>query len=326
MSGEIRGGSIPGATLYAQILNSADSRWNGSAFEAYVSANYSTYNILTAEQGNSGIYIASFPTTITTADSYEVVFYAQQGASPAEGDPIAGSESIEWTGTEITTTPGTVLGTMSGTAWLTYVLRALKRTDKNTEIFDATKDCIDDIRRRLVMPEDETEIQTTDTISTLGDYRINLEEDFGLLVGDVFVRGTDTQGWVLNKITKREFDEKYSIRGTDAGVRSRPKDYCIFAGQIWVGPVPDVVSYVYKINYTQDELSEYSTDSLSIPFTDRYRQILRWGILSGVYGDILKNDDQAAKFGTLFENGLAKIEKRNDRNRTGTIQVRYQGC
>lgn len=325
MSGELRGGSGSGNTLYANILNASAQRWNGSAFETFNAANYSTYTVTLTEQGNSGIYVGNFPPTITTPARYDVVYYLQDGGSPANGDHLAGTQVLDWDGAAVTTTPDVIPGAMSGTTWLAYVLRALKRTDKNTEVFDATKDKIDDIRSRLVMPDDETEIQTTDTITVLGDYQLDLETDFGMLIGQVFVLGTQNQGWALRQIDKQEFDEKYSVFGSGTAVRGIPKEFCIFGGKIYIGPTPDLTTYIYKINYTQDELAEYSASSLSVPFTDRYRQILRWGVLSDVYGDVLKNDDQAAKFGTLYENGLKKIQRRNDRNRSGVLQVRYQG-
>lgn len=325
MAGELRAGAATGFTLYARITNASSSWWNGSSFETYNAANYSNYVITLTEQGSTGIYVGDRPTGIVDVGSYEAVFYLQDGVSPADGDRIAGTQPFTILAGGATVTSPTIPGALDGADWLEYVLQAFKRTDKNTEIFEATKDVIDDIRTRFVLSDDEKEIQVTDTIATLGEYQLDLETDFGLLIADVYVQISSNYGYPLNKISKREFDEKYSVYGTGSSVRQPPKDYCIYAGKIYIGPVPDSIAYTYKINYGMDTRAAYDSNSSSIPFTNRYRRILRWGVLSYLYSDILKNDDQAAKFGTLFENGLRGIERKDDMNRTGVIQTRYQG-
>lgn len=326
MASELRGGAASGNFVYAHLFSPASVLWNGSAFEAFDSVDYSSYDIVMTEQGNSGIYVGDFPSAITTQGTYEAIFYtADNGSSSVEGDHIAGSQTIEWDGTAAVTNLATIPGAMSGSDWYDYVIQAFKRTDKEDEVFAATKDIIDEVRMRFVMPEDETEIQTTDLISTLGDYQLELETDFGFLIGQVFVQGSSGQGWALRQIEKQEYDEKYSVFGSAVAVRAVPKEFCIFGGKIYIGPVPDLTSYVYKINYTQDTRAEYDIDSVSIPFTDKYRRPIRAGVLSALYSDVMKNDDQAAKFGTLFENWMRMINRRNDKNRSGTTVTRYQG-
>jgi hypothetical protein len=94
-----------GQTVYALILNSSGQAWNpnSSAFETPTAANWTHYAIAMAEQtvGNlTGIYEGSFPSGITTAGVYNVLFREQGGGSPAAGDTNNGmlGGQFFWTG------------------------------------------------------------------------------------------------------------------------------------------------------------------------------------------------------------------------------------
>lgn len=105
MSNEIRGVSATG-TLYARLMNSSGQIWStaGLAFEAYATANYADYDIAMTEQGNSGVYVADFPASVTTSGTYEYFVHRQAGASPAEGDTIINTGKIDWSGSAATST------------------------------------------------------------------------------------------------------------------------------------------------------------------------------------------------------------------------------
>lgn len=324
MAGELRCGSSPSLTIKAKILNSAGRVWNGSSFETYDASNVANYGVSLTEQGSSGVYVGDFPIAITTAGHYEYFCYSLQGGTLAESDPIQSSGSVDWDGSAATTPAAAIANALSGSDWYDYVVQVLKHTNRETEIFDATKDIIDDMRRRIVFPEDETQADITDTISTLGDYRMDVETDFGTLVTDVVIVDDDF-GEPLEKISKREFDDRYLGFGTGSSARGKPEAFTLYGGQVLVGPVPDSVSYVYKISYAADDLATYDIDSVSIPFTDKYRLTLRRGVLALLFAEVLKNDEQGAKFGTLYEGDLRQIERRIDRNRRSTMQTQYQG-
>lgn len=324
MAGELFIANLSGLTAYAQIKNSVSRRWNGSQFEPYSAGNYSLYNVSMTEQGGSGTYSGDFPSGIITAGHYEIIYYSQDGGSPAEGDRVIGVGSLDWAGDEVAASSDVIPGAMSGDDWYQYVLRALKRTDKETEVFDATKDTITDMRDRLIFPENETDGDIVDTISVLGEYRMDLPGDFGHFLSAVVLIDGDF-GFTLWKISKDEFDRKYTGFGTGASSRGRPKEFTVYGGKILVGPVPDKTSYTYKQAYSSDDRASYTADSVSIPFTDKYREMMRWGVLQRLFADILKNDDQAAKFGTLYESKLRIIERQLDRNKKGRSETKYQG-
>ncbi len=94
-----------GQTIYALALNSAGQAWNISsgAFEAPTAADWPNYAISMTEQtaGNlTGIYAGSFPTGITTAGVYNILFREQAGGSPSAGDTNNGmlGGQFFWTG------------------------------------------------------------------------------------------------------------------------------------------------------------------------------------------------------------------------------------
>lgn len=306
MAREIRG-AAPSGTLYARIMSPAGLWWNGSSFEAYSAGNYSTYDIAMTEQGGSGFYVADFPTLITTAGSYSYVVHKQADVSPAEGDTIINTGSVDWTGTS-SAVPTT--GGMTGSEWQAYVLRCgFRRTDKDAELYEATTDTIQDMRRRFMFDEAEEEKNTTDTISVLGDFKLDLESDFGLLLGVIVQDGTSAVN--LKQLSKKKFDEFYP----DINVNSNsgfPKHFCIYAGQIYIGPIPDSTSYTYRKSYSL-RAGAITSSSTGVPFTDLYRDILVEGVLSRLY-EGLQQYDLAAAHGAIFESKLKHAVRRETEN------------
>lgn len=78
-----------GLNLYVQFRDSSGNIWNGSVFETYNSANWSTYSQTGTEQSGSGFYDMTAPTF--AAGSYSYIWYQRIGGSPALSDPSAGA-------------------------------------------------------------------------------------------------------------------------------------------------------------------------------------------------------------------------------------------
>lgn len=98
MSAEIQLSYQADKTTYALIRNRTGAIWNGSSFETYVTANYSTYSISLTEQGTvSAFYTGTFPAAIP-AGVYSLVAKEQVGGSVAETDPTVGTETYQWNG------------------------------------------------------------------------------------------------------------------------------------------------------------------------------------------------------------------------------------
>jgi len=302
MAKEISGVSGTG-TLYARIRNRTGYWWNGSTFETYAAGNYSTYDVAMTEEGNSGVYTADFPSGITTGGTYEYFVHRQAGGSPAEGDLVINTGKIDWTGTSAITS---ATGSMTGSDFHDYILRlGFKRTDKDTEVYEAITDAVQEMRRRFMFDEAESEATTTDTISVLGDFKISIESDFGLLLG-VILEDDDT-GTPLIQRSKAQFDVLYPSINVDTD-RGYPKHFCIFSGSIYIGPAPDSVSYSYRLSYSKRAGTVTSSTS-GVPFTAAYRDVLADNVLSRLYRG-LEEFDRASAFEQSFEKGFLLATRR----------------
>lgn len=320
MSGELRGVTVTGKTLYAQILNKTAQHYNGTTFETYAAGNWGNYDISLPEQGSSGVYVGDFPTAIVTSGTYDYLVFRQVGASPAEGDPVINTGKIDWTGS---TSASAATGAMSGSDWADYVRRCgFKRTDKDTELYEATTDAIQEMRRRFMFDEAEAEATTTDTISVLGDFKLDYESDFGLILG--IVLEDDDTGTPLNKISKDKFDQLYSSINVESD-RGYPEHYCLYAGSIYIGPIPDSTSYSYRISYSK-RAGTVTSATTGVPFTNYYRDILADNVQARLYKG-LDEPQKAAEYRAAFEEGFFYAQRRETIN-TGShcFNVTPFGC
>lgn len=85
--------SASGANLYALLRNSEGLVWDGADFVPYATGDLATYALAMTEQGvASAFYTCDFP--IVPVGLYNVTVFV--GASPAEGDTLVTSQSLEW--------------------------------------------------------------------------------------------------------------------------------------------------------------------------------------------------------------------------------------
>lgn len=319
MSNELRGATSVGETCYALILNSAGKFWDGSSFETFDASSYADYDFPVTEKGSTGIYLGDFPTAITSSGTYEYFIKRQQGSSPAEDDPICNSGKVDWTGSSAIVGGS---GSMLGSDWYAYVLRGgFKRTDKETEVYEETTDAIQEMRRRFMFDEAESETTTTDTIATLGDYKINVQSDFGLLLGILVEDGQD--GTPLIQVSKHEFDNLYPDINVTSD-RGYPKHFTIYAGSIQIGPIPDQVSYSYRCAYSQRAGTVTST-TVGVPFTRDYRDILRDNVSARLY-KLMDEFDKSGQLRQSFEDGFLHATRRERTNSgVGSFNVKPFG-
>jgi len=318
MSNELSGVSASG-TLYTRIRNAAGLWWNGASFEAYSAANYSDYVITMTEEGDSGVYIADFPSAVTIGGTYEYFVHLQAGGSPAEGDYVINTGKIDWTGA---VSVSSIAGAMSGSEWQAYVLlQGFVRTDKSTELFECTTDAIQEMRVRFMFDEAEAEMITTDTITVLGDFKLDVEDDFGLVLG-VVVEDDDT-GLQLVKVTKSQYDELYPDVNVTAD-RGFPKHFCLYAGQIYIGPIPDQVDYDYRISYSK-RAGTITSSTTGVPFTNYFRSALCKNTLSRLYA-LLDEFEKAQYFEGKFEKEfLLDVRKERLNSGEGSFNVAPYG-
>jgi hypothetical protein len=321
MSREIRGAAGSGNTLYARVINRSGLWWNGAAFEAYAAGHYANYAIQMTEQGASGVYVADMPAGILTAGTYEYYVHLQGAGAPAEGDQVINTGRIDWTGTAVVTASAAA---MSGSDFRDYIVdsKGFKRTDKDDELYDAITDAIQFMRRRFEFDEAETEVTSTDSITVLGDFKLDIESDLGLLLGVVLEDGSIATP--LDRIPKKRFDELYPDANVTSS-RGYPRHYCVYAGQIRVGPIPDKTSYAYRLSYSK-RAGAITSSTAGVPFTDLYRDVLAEKVLELLY-EMMEEYDRADRKAQRFEALWADAVRRERRNSgTGTFAMRAADC
>ncbi|MBK8871609.1 MAG: hypothetical protein IPN19_11355 [Elusimicrobia bacterium] len=178
---------------------------------------------------------------------------------------------------------------MSGSSLYNYILRTFKRTDKETEVYEAITDTLVDMCERFGFEDTKVEAYTTSGITALGDYKIDLPDDFGRLLGDVRWSDQD-DSYVLQRLSKREFHEMFPDPYGDDPIDGEPTHYCVFGKQILLGPVPDDVTYEYQIDYSTFPAGEITSTSSDVLFTDVARECIRYGTLYRLFEQMEKFD------------------------------------
>lgn len=217
---------------------------------------------------------------------------------------------------------------ITGSETYTYCLAILKRTDKSTEVYQSITDTVRDMRLRF-RSEDFKSINTALAISTIGNYSAALPSDFGHLIGDVMMKETasDEDYLSLNKISIEEYNRKYSSRfntavgNKDTGI---PYDYCIFGGNLLVGPPVDKTTYEFRFAYSTEDEVEINSATSNVPFTDRYRKTVRYGVLKEMYL-LMENYEEADLWSKLYEIDLAKIIENDNQNVKDNLPIKYSG-
>lgn len=324
MSNELHLVGPTGRTCYVQILNSTSQRANNTSLvlEAFNASNYSQYCVVVMEQGSSGIFVGDFPTWIA-GGRYDAILFLQDGASPVNGDRAIGSQSpIDWRG--VAGSGGSIpLGILTGSQMAEYIRRGgWVRDDMDTELYDALTDTILEMEQLFDFAERETETTSTDTITTLGDYAIDIEADFGNLISVKVIDGTFSQK--LTKTSKSMYDLLYPIPSNDQ-IRSFPDRFCLFGRQLLIGAPPDKISYQYVMAYSKrlTEAIDASTDP--VPFSSDYREVLKDGTLARLFENV-GNYDRANRFAGKYSGGLLRITSKERKDRGGAGNVRYNDC
>lgn len=209
---------------------------------------------------------------------------------------------------------------MTGVDLYGYILRTFKRTDKETEVYEAITDTILDLQVRFGFDAQKVEAYTTAGITALGDYKLDLPDDFGAIIGDV--RFSDgNASWTLEKLSKLEFNNKFPDPDDDDAITGQPTHFCVFGGQILLGPVPDRTDYIYQLDYATVLEEAITSAAASVPFSDIGRECLRYGSLGRLY-DALDEDGLATKNYTLYEKEFQKLKTRDQRNEQEVFTVK----
>lgn len=210
---------------------------------------------------------------------------------------------------------------MTGSDFYAYVLRVFKRTDKSTEAYEAMTDVVMDVKLRYFFEDFKVEAYSAAIVS-LGDWRLSLPSDFGHLIGNVRLIDNNGSSRELNKLTVEAFKRKYPNNdGTDV-IRALPEDFCVYSGQILLGSVPDSIDYNYQIDYSTEAAEVMSSGTLNVPFTDRYRWIMRELVLAELY-DGVSQFDEGSRHKKKGEDGIQLMIANDDWNVDASMTQDY---
>lgn len=315
MSNELEGYGQTGLPTTYAIIKRRGLVWDGSSFVAYATDDRNQYAVTLAELGDaSGNYQGNFPTAITDSGTYSYAVYQSPDGIVEETNTYIGGGNVDWTGNA---SANAVSGSMSGSDFYDYVIRTFKRDDKSTEVYEAITDTVRDMRLRYEFDEATEDTTTTDTISTLGDFTLELESDMSMLLGVTLQDSTTATPLKLR--TKQQFDSLYpDIHVTND--RGYPKHYCIFAGNIYVGPVPDSTAYTYRVSQS-NRGGSVTSSTTAVPFTGIDRELIKHGTLSRLFV-MLEKPDLATIHEELYRDRLGvNIDRERKNKGQGTFIV-----
>lgn len=322
MSNEIHVVGPSGQPCYVAVLSPSAQWANGSTLEDFDVADYAGYVVAATEDGSTGIFVGDFPSGLP-AGSYDAVLFLKAGGSPANGDRAVGVQSISWQG--VAGTAGLIpVGTLTGLQMHDYIVHGgLNRDDRDTQVYEAVTDTILELDQIMTFGEREVETVSTDVISIAGDYKINLEVDHGSLISVRLKDGTSF-GRRLTIVSKTLFDLMFPNPGSNSNI-GYPKFFCIFGGQVLVGPVPNRQTYNYTFSYSKRLVAPITAATDAVPYSAQYREVLKDGSLWRVWGG-LKNTEQEDRYSARFIAGKERIKKYERDNKRGPLCVLYNDC
>lgn len=212
---------------------------------------------------------------------------------------------------------------MTGQQMRDYIVRTFKRTDKDTEIYEALTDVIFDMK--LQMNSEDFKIERcTAEISVAGNYTFAVQSNFGHLIGDMTLVNPAGGSWPLIKVSKTVYDAYYPSQNETNPVTGSPRHFCLFGGVFYVGPTPDLTTYKYQYNYTTEAATVITSATASVPFCDRYRWVVKDNVLARLYFD-LDDDEKGQKYLQLATAGIIKIINNETNNTDAPAFIRYSG-
>jgi hypothetical protein len=251
------------------------------------------------------------------AGSYDAILVLR-----ANGRAIGAQTIRDWRGVGAAA-PITLLGAQSGLTMRNYIVDSgWIRDDMDEQLYQAMTDTILEMEQLFDFDERNVESVTTDTIVTLGDYKIAMEADMGHLISVVIIDGSFSRP--LIPASKALFDALYPNPSVDNDT-GFPERFCAYGGYLLIGPCPDKVSYQYRMAYSQRLVSAIDELTNPVPFSAKYREIIKDGTTGRLF-KMVKNWDIAERFNNDYASGMGRAITLEKKNRRGVMNMPYQDC
>lgn len=193
---------------------------------------------------------------------------------------------------------------MTRLEFLTYVTNVFKRTDKNTEIYEALNETIKDIATREKFHEYSFQSYTA-CVAAQEDYPLpttllQIKHPIRLVEGTA----TGDSGWNLTKLSKEEYDFREPNPNRTGPSTGRPTAYCVYSNSILVTPIPDQ-AYLLEINWGNVPSSLASNDD-SPAYLNIWDEVIKHGALFRMFS-LVGAFTEANYWRALYETGILRM-------------------
>lgn len=190
--------------------------------------------------------------------------------------------------------------------FLAYVKRIFKRTDKDTEIYEALNETIKDIGTRGPFPG-YAFTSYTPCVVEQEDYPLptdllHISHPIKLLDGSA----TGDSGAPLEFISKAEYDIREPNPNRTSPATGKPTAYTIYSNQIMLTPIPDSTDYLIEIDWGKIPPS-LSADSDTAAFQEVGDEVIKWGTLWRLFAGVGLYED-ADYWRNLYEGGVERMK------------------
>lgn len=174
---------------------------------------------------------------------------------------------------------------MTASELITYIKRDFRRENEDARILQAINDTVMNIS--IIIPHSNYKFQSY-AHTTVGEEDYPLPPDILHLIHPIrLLEGMDSTdtGWVLDHITKEEYDQIEPNPNRDTPSTGRPQRYTIYSRSILLQPIPDKADYFLEINWAKRPtklVNNSDTDSLP----EEYDEVIKWGTLFRCYAGL----------------------------------------
>lgn len=167
--------------------------------------------------------------------------------------------------------------------FLTYVKYDFKRDDKDTEIIQAYNDTL----RHLTNLRPFEGLKFMSYILTIvrqPDYPLPSNKCHIIHPVRCIKSISSTRGYAMNKRSREEFMEMYpNLKATGTEIHiAQPTDYNIYSNQLWVGPLPDLATYLLEMDWAKKSTEQAASADIQ-ELGEEWEEIIKWGTLARLF-------------------------------------------
>ncbi len=214
---------------------------------------------------------------------------------------------------------------MTRLEFLSYVKEALKRTDKDDEIYRALDDTLYDLTTQYPFQVHQSETSIT-LINDTAEYDLS-SLSISIILKNAKYRDATGDAWVLQQYSKEMFDLRWPDLTTTDFINDEPQDYMIYNNKLTIAPFATTVTTETILLPIATIATKLTADGDTPAFEDQWREVIKFGVLGRVYN--LFEDQQSRQksqdsFG-LYTRGIENMKSIDEDKNDGPMQVSYLG-